>query len=89
MENMSGLSPFYQSHILTSRKIKALASHFSKVVDNIEFVGGMDKLKTEIDRYVLDKDIDDLKDMSLENYWIKVGEITDGKAGWVRYLVLP
>ena len=89
MDNMSGLSPYYQSHIITSRKIKALASHFSKVVDNIEFVGCMDKLKTEVEQYVLDKDIEDLKDMYFEDYWMKVGEITDGEASWVRYLVLP
>ena len=57
MDNMSALSPKKQSHVLTSRKLKMLATQYSKVVDNIEFIGRMDKIKSEIDKYVVEDDI--------------------------------
>lgn len=78
MDNMSGLSPSYHSHVLTSRKIKALANQFSKVVDNIELVEGLDQLKTEVDRYVTDDDIKEMEEMDFEEFWTNVGKLTDG-----------
>ena len=90
MDSMSGLSPSKQSHVLTSRKIKALAAQYSKVVDNIQGVGGMDQLKEEIDTYVVDEEIDDIgKDEGFEQYWTHVGNLHEGAGGWERYSVLP
>ena len=60
MANLSALSPGRQSHILTSRKLKSLAKTFSKVVRNID-IDGADKIKTEIDEYVVDEDVDERK----------------------------
>ena len=58
MDSMSGLSPFKQSHVLNTRKLKDRALDYSKVVDNIEPVGGMDQIQVDIDWYVtLEKDL--------------------------------
>ena len=90
MDNMSALSPHKQCNILTSRKLKALAMQYSKVVDNIEPFGGMDSLKEEIDRYVVDDDIKEIeKGSGFEQYWTEVGNLTDGEARWERFSILP
>ena len=44
MSNITALDPKKQSHALTSGKLKSLANQYSKVVDNIESIGGMDKI---------------------------------------------
>ena len=90
MDNMSGLSPYKQSHVLTSTKIKALANQYSKVVDNIQTIGGMDELRSEIDNYVVDDDVKNIeKNQGFEEYWNDVAAITDGDAAWQRYTILP
>ena len=44
---MAGLSPSNQTKKTTSKQIKGLASTFSKIVDNIQFIGGTDiEMKT-------------------------------------------
>ena len=65
MENMSGLSPGSHSHILTAEKLIYLAGKYSKVVDNIQPIDGMDRLKDEIRRYNTD---DDVKDLSKDSF---------------------
>ena len=90
MDNMSALSPHKQSHILTARKLKGLALQFSKVVDNIEPFGGMDSIKEEIDRYVVDDDVKEIeKGHGFEQFWSDVQDITDGEARWQRFPILP
>ena len=90
MDNMSALSPHKQSHILTARKLKGLALQFSKVVDNIEPFGGMDSIKEEIDRYVVDDDVKEIeKGNGFEQFWSDVEDITDGEARWQRFPILP
>jgi hypothetical protein len=81
MDNMSALSPHRQSHLMTARKLKSLAYQYSKIVDNIEPIDGMDQLKTEIDRYVVDDDVKNIKkDGDYEGFWDSVGALTDGEA---------
>lgn len=54
------------------------------------YIGGCDKVKSEIDRYVTDEDVKELdKDGGFEQYWQEVGDLTEGAAGWCRYKVLP
>jgi hypothetical protein len=91
MDNMSALSPKKQSHVLTPRKLKTLVAQYSKVVDNIQSIGGMDKVKSEIDRYVMDDDVkeDISKEQGFKQFWTDVGKLMDAKAGWTRYEVLP
>ena len=91
MVNMSALTPLKQSHVLTTRKLKYLAGQYSKVIDNIEPFGGMDKVKSEIDQYVTDDDVRDMDESNVgfEQFWEDVGELTDGGGGWIRYEVLP
>ena len=60
MDNMGGLHPEKQSHLQTPRKLKSLASQYSKVVDNIQKFGGMDKIRDEIDQYSTDDSVSDL-----------------------------
>jgi hypothetical protein len=51
----------------------------------------MDKVKSEIDRYIMDDDVkeDISKEQGFEQFWTDVGDLTDGEAGWTRYEVLP
>ena len=89
MDNMSGLAPSSQSHILTGDKLVYLAVKYSKVVDNIQTIDGMDRLKDEIRRYVTDDDVKELCKDTFEEFWDDVGKLTDGGAGWLRYEILP
>ena len=89
MDNMSALSPSSQSHILTGDKLVYLAVKYSKVVDNIQAIDGMDRLKDEIRRYVTDDDVKELCKDTFEEFWDDVGKLTDGGAGWFRYEILP
>ena len=85
---LSGLDPAKQSHVLTPIKLKDLAREYSKVVDAIQLVGGMDVIKEEIDKYVTDEVVKDLpKDVGFETFWTSVKELKDG--AWKRYDVLP
>ena len=88
MDHMTALSPKHQSHLLTSDKLTTLASKYSKVVENIQPVDGMDRLKQEIKRYVTDDDVKDLDKDQFESFWEAVSELTDGAADWQRYEVL-
>ena len=87
MVSMSGLAPGKHNHVLTTRKLKTLVNKYSKVVDNIQLQGGMDKVKWEIEQYSLDEDVGDLKETSFEDFWLAVAELKDGV--WQKYEVLP
>ena len=44
----------------------------------------------EIDRYQLDDDVSLFDNhLTYEEYWKKVGELTEGSADWRRYEILP
>ena len=88
MDLFSALSPLKQSHVLTNKKLKSLATNYSKVINGLDAVNGMNKIVSEIDAYKLDEDIKAF-DVSLkyEEFWRKVGELSDGD--WDRYEILP
>ena len=89
MDNMSALAPGRNSHILTSRKITALAKKYSKVVTNIQPVGGMDQLKEEIGRYTVDEEVGMLEEGDYEEYWSAISEFKEGSGDWEKFTVLP
>ena len=87
MVSMSGLAPGKHNHVLTNRKLRTLVNKYSKVVDNIQFQGGIDQIKKEIEQYCLDEDVGELEESSYEDYWHAVAGLKDGV--WARYEVLP
>ena len=87
MENMTALSPTLQSHILTADKLKSLSLKYSKVIDNIQPVDGLDRVSLEIKRYITDDDVKELEKENFEEFWKGVSELTDGS--WCRYEILP
>ena len=86
---LSGLNPSAQSHVTTPIKLKELVREYSKVVDNIQFVGGIDAIKEEIGNYVTDEDVKDLPKEDYETFWTSVKEISDGQSNWKKYEILP
>ena len=68
-------------------KLKSLANQYSKVVDNIESIGGMDKIRSEIDEFVTDEDIKVLDKNDFEQFWTEVANVREG--GWCKYDILP
>lgn len=87
MENMIGLAPSKRTHLLTPSKLKSLVLQYSKVIDNVNRFGGMDKVRGEIDEYIVDDDIISLTTSDYEKYWIDVGNLTEG--AWPKYEILP
>ena len=86
----SALGQSQQSHLTTATYLKRLVTNYTKVVDNIDAVDGVDKIKSEIDRYVFDDEVKMFeKDMDYEEFWLKVSELTEGSAGWTKYEILP
>ena len=72
MNNFSALGQSKRSHVLTGRKLKYLVSMYSKIVDNIDSMDGMDKIQAEIDNYQTDDDLymfDD--DLEFTEFWKK------------------
>ena len=86
---LSGLDPTAQSNILTPTKLNHLAREYSKVVDSIQYVGGMDTIKEEIIKYVTDEDVKQLPKEDYESFWLNVKELNEGQSSWRRYDVLP
>ena len=87
---LSGLDPSAQSNVTTPSKLKQLVQEYSKVVYSIQFAGGMDAIKGEIDKYVTDEAVKDLpKDVGLESFWTSVKNLKEGSSDWKRYDVLP
>ena len=85
--NMTALSPLKQSHVATKYGLKSLANSYSKVIKNID-QEGMDKIRREIDEYIVDDDIKDMnKSMRYEDYWTAVSDMKEGE--WQKYEVLP
>ena len=66
--------------------LKYLSKTFSKVIENIDSIDGLDKIQSEIDLYSIDESlllIDD--DLSFAKYWTEVGKVTEG--GLTKYEV--
>jgi len=85
--NMSALSPLKQSHVATKYSLKSLANSYSKVIRNID-QEGMDKVRREIEEYIIDDDIKDIdKSLRYEDYWTAVSNLKEGE--WQKYEVLP
>ena len=59
MECFSALGQSKQSHVLTAEKLNKLADKYSKVIDNLDSVEGMDIIKNEIKLYQRDQTIKD------------------------------
>ena len=57
MECFSALGQKKQSHVFTAEKLKKLVDKYSKIIENIDSLEGMDKIKNEIDEYQTDLDI--------------------------------
>ena len=57
--------------------MKLLAKSYSKVVKNIQPFGGLDEIEREIQQYVVDYELVDLKDLKYSEYWGKVGKVKD------------
>ena len=90
MDLFSALNQNKRTNSTTAAKLKDLASvHYSKVVSNIDAVDGADKIVSEINNYVGDDDIKVFEKMDYVQYWVAVGNITEGASDWARYEVLP
>ena len=89
MENMTALSPSLQSHVLTADKLISLSMKYSKVIENIQPIDGLDIVKLEIKRFITDDDVMELKKDNFEKFWKDVSELKDGAADWPRYEILP
>ena len=68
MECFSALGQIKQSHVLTAEKLNMLADKYSKVIENLDSVEGMDIIKNEIKLYQRDLNIKDFEPMEYENY---------------------
>ena len=77
---MSALSPKARSQATTELRLKLLAKSYSKVVKNIQPFGGLDEIEREIQQYVVDSELDDLRDLKYSDYWEKVGEVKDAES---------
>ena len=86
---MSALAPLNRKKLNTARRIKYLARRFSKILRRIDSVGGQDRLEEEVQRYVGDEDIIGGLNEPYGDYWLSVGTVTEGAAGWSRYTILP
>ena len=84
---MSALSPKARSQATTEPRLKLLSKSYSKVVKNIQLIGGQDEIEREIQQYVVDTELDYVKDLKYCDYWEKVGEVMDN--GWAKYEILP
>ena len=86
-ENMAALSPLKQTHLATKYSLKSLANSYSKVIRNID-QEGMDKVRREIEEYIIDDDIKDMdKSLRYEDYWTAVSNLKEGE--WQKYEILP
>ena len=83
----SSLSPSNHSKCTTKRKILYLAKKYKRVVENIDKASGMDTLEREIEDYIIDDDLKDMKDQNYRQYWNNVKQMTEN--GWLKYKVLP
>ena len=86
---MSSLAPQNRKKLMTERKIKYLAKRLRKILERTDSVGGQDRLEEEVQRYVGDEDILGGVSEPYGDYWLSVGTLTEGAAGWSRYTILP
>ena len=70
----------------TFDKILFLGGSFTKVLNNIRPHDGFDKLRKEVELYQVDEEVRKIDpNLSYNNYWMKVEEITEGSEEWVVY----
>ena len=88
LEYMEGFSPLNRTKEDTSHQIQFLAGSFSKILKAIRPMDCFDKLKSEVQAYQIDPEIAKFpKTLSYNSFWLKVGNITEGK--WRVYEILP
>lgn len=90
LEYMDAFSPNNRRSADTFDKILFLGGSFTKVLNNIRPHDGFDKLRKEVELYQVDEEVRKIDpNLSYNNYWMKVEEITEGSEKWVVYEVLP
>ena len=85
---MCALCPKNVRSIYTTHQLNFLSKRFSKVVENIQPVEGLDRIKEEIDNYVLDDEVS-MSGYSFEDFWSQVSLLTEGDNHWEKYTILP
>ena len=88
LEYMCALCPKNVRSIYTTHQLNFLSKRFSKVVENIQPVEGLDRIKEEIDNYVLDDEVT-MSGYSFEDFWSQVSLLTEGDNHWEKYTILP
>ena len=69
--------------------MKYLAHKFSNLVENIEPQDGLDALEEEINCYTTDDELKDISpDTFYEEFWLRVGQVTEGESNWLKYPIL-
>ena len=81
------LDPKERTKITTKSRILYMAKTVPKIVKNIDFFSGMDKLESELEIYNNDDELNELDGGAFEDYWNAVAEVEDG--GWKKYEILP
>ena len=84
---MSALSPKARTQATTELRLRFLSRSYSKVVKNIQLIGGQDMLDSEMEQYAIDTELDEFKDNEYCKYWEKVGQVQEN--GWPKYEILP
>ena len=69
--------------------MKFLGKRFSKVVERIDSIAGMDRFEEEAVNYNEDYDIMDIPSDNYLKFWEGVKQLKEGSAGWERFKVLP
>ena len=69
--------------------MKYLAHKFSNLVENIEPQDGLDALEEEINCHTTDDELKDISpDTFYEEFWLRVGQMTEGESNWLKYPIL-
>ena len=88
LKYMESFSPYNQRNVNTADQMLYLGGSFTKILKNIRPHDGFDKLRSEVEMYRTDPDVERInKNLSYNDYWLKVGEIKEG--GWEVYETLP
>ena len=84
---ISALNPKVRKQATTELRLRILSKSYTKVVRNIEPMGGKDTFDSEVEQYVLDDDLEEFRGLDYCDYWEKVRELKEGD--WVKYEILP
>ena len=89
LQFMASFSPSNRTKLNTADEILYMGSAFSKIVEVIKHGNSQDLLKTEVERYQVDELVRDFSpNLSYNDYWGAVGELTEGEEEWPKYEVL-